>query len=180
MEKGIVVKVSNIKWDGAGDNIPTEMELIIDYQMIKNELEGCLTENECDVVEIIDEYVNEKISDISGFCHFGYSLNILTCVICGGLLTKEETNISDYTCVDCDCLQDADGTIHSDIVFFLANYGTEKNIEIFQDLDKAKNESSDGKVYKAVLNSDHIWFEDGNWNYEDKSDLFIEVPIEVQ
>ena len=180
MPKEIIVKVSDIKWDNAGFDVSTEMELGINYQTMKDELEANLTEHECDIIDIIDEYVNQKISDISGFCHFGYSFKVLKCVACGGLLAKEGTDISDYTCVDCDCMQNGDGTLYSDIPFYLANYGTMENIEIFQDTNKAKNKSSNGKVYRAILNGSCVWLENGDWNYEDKSDLFLETPTEIQ
>lgn len=103
----------------------------------------------------------------------------LKCVVCGGELKEEETNICDYTCKDCDCMQNANGIVFSDLPFYLANYDTDKNIEIFQDFDKAKKESINGKVYKATLNHTNVWFEDGKWNYEDDSFLFADEPLEV-
>ena len=180
MSKEIIVKVSDIKWDDAGSDVPTEMELVVNYQGMKDEFKSSLTEHECDIVDIIDDYVNQKISDVSGFCHFGYSLNILKCVACGGFLAKEDTNSCDYTCIDCDCMQSGDGTLCSDIPFYIANYGTMKNIEIFQDINKAKEESADGKVYQAILNGSRVWLENDDWNYEDTSDLFLKSPTEIQ
>lgn len=44
--------------------------------------------------------------------------------------------------------------------FYIANYGTMKNIEIFDNFKDAKAESSNNKVYKALLNQDNVWFEE--------------------
>lgn len=64
--------------------------------------------------------------------------------------------------------------------FYLANYGTEKNIEIFDNYNDAKSESSDDKVFKALLNEQNVYFEDGlGWNYEDNSELYLSTPVEI-
>ncbi len=106
------------------------------------------------------------------------------CIICGGELIKEETGLAEFTCKDCDCLQtfySREVEINSNISFYLANYGTEKNIEIFQDYEKAKKESIDNLVYQAILNHSHVYFDINlnGWNYEDKFDLFLTTPLLV-
>lgn len=100
------------------------------------------------------------------------------CILCGGDLIEEtESTIAPYTCECCDCLQNEHGEIFSDVPFFISNYGTDVNIEIFQDRDEAKNASVDGLVYIAILNHRNVWFEDGlGWNYEDNSELFLSEP----
>lgn len=71
----------------------------------------------------------------------------------------------------------------SDYSFYIANYGTNENIEIFQSFDKAQNFSIDGKVHYAQLDSELVYLEEFNsgveWNYEDKADLFVSSPVEV-
>ena len=65
--------------------------------------------------------------------------------------------------------------------FYIANYGTMKNIEIFDNFKDAKANSSNNKVHKALLNSNNIWFEkDLGWNYEDNSELLLSKPILVE
>jgi hypothetical protein len=72
--------------------------------------------------------------------------------------------------------------VGSNLTFYLANYNTEKNIEIFEDFDKAKNESIDNCVYKAILNHSRVWFDAqlNHWIYEDKLDLILSTPILVK
>lgn len=62
--------------------------------------------------------------------------------------------------------------------FYLANYGTDENIEIFKNYYHAKKESIDGNVYRCNLNKELVFFEQDikEWNYEDKSDLFLDEP----
>lgn len=107
------------------------------------------------------------------------------CPLCNGkIIIETESNMAEYVCKDCDLLMDiSDNIIHprSDIIFYLANYGTMKNIEIFDNFEDAKTESSNNKVYKALLNPDNVWFEENlGWNYEDNSDLFLYEPILVE
>ena len=65
--------------------------------------------------------------------------------------------------------------------FYIANYGTMKNIEIFDNFKDARDNSSNNKVYKALLNQDNVWLEkDLGWNYEDNSELFLSKPILVE
>ena len=65
--------------------------------------------------------------------------------------------------------------------FYIANYETMKNIEIFDNFKDAKANSSNNKVYKALLNPDNVWLEkDLGWNYEDNSELFLSEPILVE
>ena len=171
----MIVSVYGIKWDGAdGLGLSDEMFLNISSEVFKDE------ENEDDRICAIEEYIADEISNISGFCHDSFNYEILKCVVCGGELKKEDTDTCDYTCKDCDCMQNENGIVFSDLPFYLANYGTETNIEIFQYFDDAKKESVDGKVYKATLSHTNVWFEkDLGWNYEDDAFLFIDEPLEV-
>jgi len=136
------VRVFNIKWDTDGENIEirTEMELTVPR--------SCFDDvNEKDsVIDTIEEYIADEISNISGFCHDGF----------------------DYE-------------IKSNIPFFIANYDTDKNIEIFQDYNEAKKVSANGMVYKAVLNHNDVWYEKdlGAWNYNDTFELFVNEPIRI-
>jgi histone acetyltransferase (RNA polymerase elongator complex component) len=104
------------------------------------------------------------------------------CIICGGKLTEREENVStECTCEDCNCLQSNNGEvieINSNINFYIANYGTNQNIEIFQDYEDAKKESIDNFVHQAILNHSRVYFdiELNGWNYEDKFDLFLSTP----
>jgi hypothetical protein len=104
---------------------------------------------------------------------------MLTCILCDGDLKEEaDSTIAPYTCKCCDCLQNEHGEIFSDVPFFIANYGTNENIEIFQDRDEAKKASVDGLVHTAILNHSNVWFEDGfGWNYDDDSELFLSEPL---
>jgi len=64
--------------------------------------------------------------------------------------------------------------------FYISNYGTMENIEIFKDFNEAKENSINCEVYLVDLNSNHIWEEDGiGWNYNDCSDLFLTTPVLV-
>jgi len=138
----VKVRVFNIKWDTDGEDIEirTEMELTV--------LRSCFDDvNEKDsVIDTIEEYIADEISNISGFCHDGF----------------------DYE-------------IKSNIPFFIANYCSEKNSEIFQDYNEAKKESANGMVYKAVLNHNDVWYEKdlGAWNYNDTFELFVNEPIRI-
>ena len=107
------------------------------------------------------------------------------CPLCGGKIVKEtESQIAEFVCTDCDCLMDiSDKTIHikSDAKFYMANYGTDENIEIFTDYEAAKKNSVDGIVHCAILSSSCVWYEpDLGWNYEDNIDLFQETPYLVK
>lgn len=64
--------------------------------------------------------------------------------------------------------------------FYLANYGTNENIEIFKSFEEAKKESIDNKVYLAELDADSVYEEDGIWNYEDNYNLIISTPTEIK
>ena len=92
------------------------------------------------------------------------------------LITKAcSSDNQDYICESCM----SKVLSKSDLSFYLANYATETNIEIFQSFSKAKQESVNGKVYKATLNRANVWCEDGEWNYEDNINLFIDEPVEI-
>jgi len=98
------------------------------------------------------------------------------CLLCGKEISFKD-NSEKRSCTDCDLIQDLEGNIYSDIPFYLANYNTLKNIEIFQKLEQAKEFNPDNPVYKAVLNHERVWYEkDFGWNYENTSDLFLETP----
>ena len=128
-----------------------------------------------DMLNPIDEYIAEINASEAYKSHIKPK-----CLLCGGTLKKEETNLSEYTCEDCDCLQNEDGTVQSDIPFYLANYTTEENIEIFQNFDEAKKCSVNGMVYKATLNHENVYFEkDIGWNYEDNFELFLDEPTRI-
>ncbi len=107
------------------------------------------------------------------------------CPLCNGKIAIEtESDMAEYVCKDCDLLMNINGNIinpKSDVTFYLANYGTMENIEIFDNFEDAKTDSSNNKVYKALLNSNNIWFEENlGWNYEDNSELFLSEPILVE
>ena len=112
-------------------------------------------------------------------------MNKHNCPLCGGEVIKErESNIADFVCKDCDCLMDInDDAIYlkSEASFYIANYGTSENIEIFTSYEEAKKVSIDGNVHYASLSGDDcVWLEiDSGWNYEDCSDLFNETPYLV-
>ena len=89
MKDKIKVIVTDIKWDFSGsdmdtqelqelkENTPTIMDMDINRDEMERLLEENLTENpEEDLLDVIDDYINDKISDISGFCHFGYSMRV--------------------------------------------------------------------------------------------------------
>lgn len=107
------------------------------------------------------------------------------CPLCGGEVIEEtESDIAEFVCEDCDCLMDISDdviTLKSEVPFYIANYNTTENIEIFTEFAEAKAESIDGNVYKALLSEDCVWFEkDLGWNYEDCSELFQETPYLVK
>lgn len=175
--KNIIIEVSGIKWDADTEEELNGVDTTVKFAVPVDEYNKMNTDE-------LDEFIADKISDISGFCHYGwddYKVIFGKCLLCGGNLIEEtESNLSDFVCEDCDCLQDRAGHIYSDVQFYLANYGTEKNIEIFQSLEKAKKESVDGVVYTAVLNHENVWYEENiGWNYEDNSSLFLTSPIQV-
>ncbi|WP_152633284.1 hypothetical protein [Aliarcobacter butzleri] len=108
----------------------------------------------------------------------------IVCPLCGGNIKKEkESTIAEFVCISCDCLMNINDrtiTLKSDASFYLANYGTTENVEIFTDYAEAKKNSVDGIVHKAILSSDCVWYEDGlGWNYEDCSHLYSKTPCEV-
>lgn len=62
--------------------------------------------------------------------------------------------------------------------FYVANYGTEENIEIFKNFFQAKSESVDDIVHIGKFNMDRVWIEDDiGWNYDDVSDLHEELTV---
>jgi hypothetical protein len=136
----VKVRVFNIDWDADDlSDIVKEISLTIPR--------SCFDDvNERDsIIDCVEEYIEDEISNMSGFCHKGFNYKI-----------------------------------ESDIPFFITNYGTEENIEIFQDYSEAKRESANGEVFKAKLNSNNVWFEeDLGWNYDDSSDLFIDEPFKI-
>jgi hypothetical protein len=67
--KAVKVIVSNIKWDEA-DDIESTMELIIPVDTFEN------SESE-DFRDDVEEYIADEISNISGFCHDGFSYEIV-------------------------------------------------------------------------------------------------------
>jgi len=175
--KNITIEVSGIKWDADTEEELNGVDTLVKFTVSNDEY------SRMDVDEL-EELIADKISDISGFCHDGwdsYKVIFGKCLLCGGNLIEEtESELSGFVCEDCDCLQDGAGHIHSDTLFYLANYGTEKNIEIFQDLEKAEKESVDGVVYMAVLNHENIWHEENiGWKYEDDSSLFLTSPSKI-
>jgi len=55
-------QVTNIEWDFDEDvSLPTEMEIFVPNDIEKEE---------------IDDFISDTISDMTGFCHKGFSLNI--------------------------------------------------------------------------------------------------------
>lgn len=64
--------------------------------------------------------------------------------------------------------------------FYLANYASDSNVEIFKNFAEAKEESVN-EVHMAKLNMNRVWLENNTmWYYEDKSDLYQTSPIEVK
>lgn len=72
------LKVYNIKWDTDGEDVDLPTELIIDVpsdEVLEEEL---------------DDYLSDEISNVTGFCHFGFEYNLIIndsnfmCVNCGG------------------------------------------------------------------------------------------------
>ena len=57
--------VTDIQWDTDGEDLDLPTELTVD---IPNEDFVNMDEEE------IDEFISDEISNITGFCHFGYSL----------------------------------------------------------------------------------------------------------
>ncbi len=112
-------------------------------------------------------------------------MNKNQCPLCGGEIIKEtESDIAEFVCSDCDCLMDISDDIislKSEATFYIANYGTMENIEIFTDFEDAKKESIDGNVYCALFSEDCVWYKKGLGRiYEDCSDLFQETPYLVK
>jgi len=108
----------------------------------------------------------------------------LKCPICGGEIVDEvEIDCGYKVCKDCDCiytiLEDKLYQPYSDVTLYIANYGTDENIEIFNNFKEAKEYSIDSKVHKALFNGSNLWYEEIGWNYYDKYDLFLETPYEV-
>jgi len=69
----------------------------------------------------------------------------------------------------------------ADMDFYIANYNTLSNYEISLSEKEMRDISVDGKVHKAKLSSDLVWFEDDiGWNYEDKAELFQTAPTIVE
>ena len=64
--KNLTVEVTNIEWDDAPEELPTEMIVVI-------------TEDDVDDLEDLEEVievVSDEISDVSGFCHNGFATNL--------------------------------------------------------------------------------------------------------
>lgn len=64
--------------------------------------------------------------------------------------------------------------------FYISNYGTDENINIFKDIQEAYQDSIDNKVHKVSLSEDLVFYEnDIGWNYDDTAGLFQSEPVEV-
>ena len=69
----IKVFVSSIKWDGEDvSHIENSMKLTVPMNVIAS------AANEAEKVELIEEYVADEISNISGFCHDGFDMKVLS------------------------------------------------------------------------------------------------------
>lgn len=64
--------------------------------------------------------------------------------------------------------------------FYIANYGTDENVEIFKSFDEALEESINNEVHKCFLDKNSVYQEkDGSWNYNDNYALFVTKPVVV-
>ncbi len=111
----------------------------------------------------------------------------ITCMFCDGKLKQASTVLNTlftHVCVKCDCninIKEETINLLTDKKFYIANYDTMENIEIFTSFDEAKDESTNDEVYEAILNHKNVWYENGiGWNYEDNSNLFITTPVKVK
>jgi len=71
--KEITIKVNDIEWDTDGDNsveLPKSMSFTATYEDLDIDAEYDIQE---DYEDVIGEYVSDKISDETGFCHNGFS-----------------------------------------------------------------------------------------------------------
>lgn len=63
------VDVEGIKWDGPKKRLPKS----ISFEISKDELVEIFGEFEnTELVDIIDQYAEDKISDETGYCHYGW------------------------------------------------------------------------------------------------------------
>jgi len=69
------VIVTNIQWDTDNEEIEglkNKMTIIIP----KEEFENADIENAEELEQFIDDFINDEISNLSGFCHFGFEMKI--------------------------------------------------------------------------------------------------------
>lgn len=108
------------------------------------------------------------------------------CILCNGDLTVEvESNLSKFTCIECDCLQthyDDEVHLNSDNYFFITNYDSEENINIFSNMNDALNDSPLGNIHKALLNGQTLYYdkEAELWSYQNAYDLYLSNPVQVE
>jgi hypothetical protein len=73
MSKKLTIKVTGIKWDDSPEGIPTEWKVEISKTRYKELTEGLEKE---DILYELSEYVSDYISDETGYCHTGFSMDI--------------------------------------------------------------------------------------------------------
>jgi len=74
--KKITITVNDIDWDTDGDNsveLPKNMSFTATYEDLDINAEYNI-QDDCE--DVIGEYVSDKISDETGFCHNGFSTTI--------------------------------------------------------------------------------------------------------
>ena len=64
--------------------------------------------------------------------------------------------------------------------FYVSNYGTERNINIFKTYEEANEDSCNGEVHTTDVSDESIYQEDGQWNYEETSITFLDDFLEVK
>lgn len=69
------INITSVNWDTDNSNIklPQKFELTLN-QDILNELKN-QNLSESDYNYILDEYISDTISNIYGYCHFGFTYN---------------------------------------------------------------------------------------------------------
>jgi hypothetical protein len=66
------------------------------------------------------------------------------------------------------------------MLFYISNYGTEMNLNIFKTYEEAKEDSCNSVVHTTDVNEEFVYQEDdGQWNYEDTSVTFEDDFIKV-
>jgi hypothetical protein len=69
---------------------------------------------------------------------------------------------------------DNDETIkkkHKHSVFYISNYKTRDNMEIFKTIREAKKRSVNGKIHQSLFNNNKVYLDGSVWKYNNGPDL---------